>query len=49
MDALKHDMSAQYITEENFLQAIKRIQPSITKQQIEMYEKLSSKYGTFIK
>lgn len=49
MNALRHNMSALYITEDNFNEALDKMHPSITKQQIEMYEKLSSKYGTFIK
>lgn len=49
MNALRKNMSASSITKENFTDALKTIKPSITRQQIEMYEKLSSKYGTVIK
>ncbi|KFM56682.1 VCP-like ATPase, partial [Stegodyphus mimosarum] len=45
LNALRQDISAKFITEKNFVEVLRSMQPSITRQQIEMYERLASKYG----
>lgn len=49
MNALKeHLLDAEHVSEQNFIQALEKAQPSVTKMQIQMYEKLSNKYGPII-
>nr|XP_042908442.1 spermatogenesis-associated protein 5-like protein 1 isoform X2 [Parasteatoda tepidariorum] len=47
--ALRQNESTEYITEEHFMKALEIVKPSITLEQIKMYEKLASRYGTFIR
>lgn len=49
MNSLKeHLLNAETISEQNFIQALEKAQPSVSKLQIKMYEELSNKYGPMI-
>ncbi|XP_055924202.1 ribosome biogenesis protein SPATA5L1-like isoform X1 [Argiope bruennichi] len=49
MNALRENIqNAEYITEEHFLKALEHIKPSVSKEQIQMYEQLAIKYGPII-
>ncbi|GBN50628.1 VCP-like ATPase [Araneus ventricosus] len=49
MNVLRQGMeNAEYITEEHFLEALEHIKPSVSKEQIQMYEQLAIKYGPII-
>ncbi|GFT43775.1 spermatogenesis-associated protein 5-like protein 1 [Nephila pilipes] len=49
MNSLKQDLlNATHVTEEHFMQALEKIKPSVSIEQIQMYEKLATKYGPII-
>ncbi|GFR22266.1 spermatogenesis-associated protein 5-like protein 1 [Trichonephila clavata] len=49
MISLKEDiLKATYITEKHFMQALEKLKPSVSTEQIQMYERLATKYGPII-
>ncbi|PRD30562.1 UNVERIFIED_CONTAM: Spermatogenesis-associated protein 5-like protein 1 [Trichonephila clavipes] len=49
MNSLKEDiLKATYITEKHFMQALEKVKPSVSTEQIHMYEQLATKYGPII-